>query len=439
MTEAVRAGRPVGRRQPSLTPVVGLERLLAPPRPPSRISRYLLAPALTALALGITMTARPMLSEHGQQLFLAAVVVSAILGGLGPGLLATLLSVVAIDYLIVGHIPLAVPVAPDQLIRLALFTIVALVTSGVSGSLRTARETAERQARELARQAVALEKQAVELSRQVGESRALSAALERSNARLREVAATADEARVAAETANRAKLDFLATMSHELRTPLNAISGYVELLKLEVGGPLATQQRQYLDRVQHAQRHLLGLINNVLNFAKLESGRVEYALTDVPVDPVLHGMHAMVQPQVAAKSITYEYRPADRSLTVRADREKLEQIVLNLLSNAVKFTPTGGRITLSGAKGGGGGGAGSGSNSGIAIVVEDSGVGIPADKLDAIFEPFVQVGPALTRERDGAGLGLAISRDLARAMGGDLTVTSDLGAGSRFTLVLPAR
>jgi signal transduction histidine kinase len=434
MTEAVRGGRPAGRRQTSHTPVVGLERLLAPPRPPSPISRYLLAIALTGLAFGITLGLRSMLGEHGQLLFFGAVVVSAILGGLGPGLVATLLSVVAIDYLLVGHLPfpLVMPVAPDQLVRLALFTVVALVTSGVSGSLRTSRETAERQARELARQAVALEKQATELSRQVAESRALSAALERSNARLREVAATADEARVAAETANRAKLDFLATMSHELRTPLNAISGYVELLKLEVGGPLAAQQRQYLDRVQHAQRHLLGLINNVLNFAKLESGRVEYAMTDVPVDPVLRGMHALVQPQVAAKSIAYEYRPADRALTVRADREKLEQIVLNLLSNAVKFTPSGGRIALSGEQGPNAGG-------GIAIVVEDSGVGIPPDKLDAIFEPFVQVGPALTRERDGAGLGLAISRDLARAMGGDLSVTSQLGAGSRFTLVLPAR
>jgi signal transduction histidine kinase len=432
MAEAVRGGRATGRRQTSHTPVVGLERLLAPPRPPSPVSRYLLAVALTGLAFGITLGLRSMLGEHGQLLFFGAVVVSAILGGLGPGLVATLLSVVAIDYLLVGHLPfpLVMPVAPDQLVRLALFTVVALVTSGVSGSLRTSRETAERQARELARQAVALEKQATELSRQVAESRALSAALERSNARLREVAATADEARVAAETANRAKLDFLATMSHELRTPLNAISGYVELLKLEVGGPLAAQQRQYLDRVQHAQRHLLGLINNVLNFAKLESGRVEYALTDVPVDPVLRGMHALVQPQVAAKNIAYEYRPADRALTVRADREKLEQIVLNLLSNAVKFTPSGGRIALSGERG---------PNAGIAIVVEDSGVGIPPDKLDAIFEPFVQVGPALTRERDGAGLGLAISRDLARAMGGDLSVTSQLGAGSRFTLVLPAR
>jgi signal transduction histidine kinase len=434
MTEAVRGGRATGRRQTSHTPVAGLERLLAPPRPPSPISRYLLAVALTGLAFGITLGLRSMLGEHGQLLFFGAVVVSAILGGLGPGLVATLLSVVAIDYLLVGHLPfpLVMPVAPDQLIRLALFTVVALVTSGVSGSLRTSRETAERQARELARQAVALEKQATELSRQVAESRALSAALERSNARLREVAATADEARVAAETANRAKLDFLATMSHELRTPLNAISGYVELLKLEVGGPLAAQQRQYLDRVQHAQRHLLGLINNVLNFAKLESGRVEYAMTDVPVDLVLRSMHALVQPQVAAKSIAYDYRPTDRALTVRADREKLEQIVLNLLSNAVKFTPSGGRIALSGERGPNAGG-------GIAIIVEDSGVGIPPDKLDAIFEPFVQVGPALTRERDGAGLGLAISRDLARAMGGDLSVTSQVGAGSRFTLVLPAR
>src|ERR1700686_3808117 len=133
MTEAVRGGRATGRRQTSHTPVAGLERLLAPPRPPSPISRYLLAVALTGLAFGITLGLRSMLGEHGQLVFFGAVVVSAILGGLGPGLVATLLSVVAIDYLLVGHLPfpLVMPVAPDQLIRLALFTVVALVTSGV--------------------------------------------------------------------------------------------------------------------------------------------------------------------------------------------------------------------------------------------------------------------------------------------------------------------
>ncbi len=430
MTDAVATGsRAAARWISPHTPVAGIERVLAPPQPPSPVLRYALAAALAVLALALTLVTRPVIGEHGQLFFVSAVVVSAVVGGLGPGMLATLLSVVAIDYLLVGRVPVVSSVTMPELVRLAVFTLVALVTSGVSGSLRFARETAETQARELARQAVVLERQAIEQSRQVAESRALSAALERSNARLREVAAAAEDARIAAEAANRAKLDFLATMSHELRTPLNAISGYVELLKLEVGGPLSPQQRQYLDRVQHAQRHLLGLINNVLNFAKLESGHVEYRLTDVPVDVVLSGMHALVQPQLTAKRLQYEYRPVDRGLTVRADRDKLEQIVLNLLSNAVKFTPAGGHVTVVGE---------GGSNGHVGIVVEDTGIGIPPDKLDAIFEPFVQVGPALTRERDGAGLGLAISRDLARAMGGDLKVSSQLGQGSRFTIVLPA-
>jgi PAS domain S-box-containing protein len=238
----------------------------------------------------------------------------------------------------------------------------------------------------------------------------------------------ADGARAIAEAANKAKLDFLASMSHELRTPLNAIAGYVQLLDMQVAGPVLEEQRRFLSRIRRAQDLLLGRINDMLNFVKIDSGTLVYTLRPVPLHEILAGLDIMIQPQLTDRGLTYQYDPADPSIVVRADGEKLEQILLNLLSNATKFTPRGGRITLAAVRHG----------SRVEITVSDTGVGIPVDRLAAIFEPFVQLDPSLTRERDGTGLGLAISRDLARAMGGEVTVTSAPGAGSTFTLILPA-
>ncbi len=264
-------------------------------------------------------------------------------------------------------------------------------------------------------------------------------AARRAGAEVERARAEAEAARRRAEEANRAKSEFLAAMSHELRTPLNAIAGYAELMELGLRGPVTEEQRGDLARIRRSQRHLLTLITDILNFARLEGGRVEYDLRPVPLADLIADAAPMIEPQLAAQHLSYEVRlPAGADgggATARADQEKVRQILLNLLSNAAKFTPAGGRVTVAveaaaGALGGAAGGA-------VLVRVSDTGIGIPADKLDAIFDPFVQVQTGLTRRHEGTGLGLAISRDLARGMGGDLTVESAPGAGSTFTLVLP--
>ena len=237
----------------------------------------------------------------------------------------------------------------------------------------------------------------------------------------------AQVARAGAEAANKAKTDFLAVMSHELRTPLNSIAGYAELLEMGLRGPLTSEQREDLSKIRRSQRHLLGLINDLMNFAKLETGHVELEFSNVAVNEVLAVLDALTEPQVAAKQIRYEHGRCDPGLTIWADREKTHQILINLVSNAVKFTKPGGRIVVDCEVRG----------DYVEFHVGDTGEGIPSGKLSSIFEPFVQVKTGFTREHEGVGLGLAISRDLARMMHGDLEVTSTVGVGSRFTLRLP--
>jgi PAS domain S-box-containing protein len=272
-----------------------------------------------------------------------------------------------------------------------------------------------------------LEQQAAELQEAQAEMEMAHDELQRANDELLTRTAEAERARAAADEANAAKSAFLATMSHELRTPLNAIAGYAQLLEMGIHGQVSDTQREYLEKIRRNQTHLLGLINDVLNFAKIEAGQVQYEIGDVPVDETLAAVEALIEPQVRARRHQYTYRRGDPAVTARADRDRVEQVVLNLLSNAVKFTSPGGRIVLEWEADGGQ----------VRIRVRDSGRGIPQEKLPAIFEPFVQVDPTLTRSSEGTGLGLAISRDLARAMDGDLTVESREGAGSTFTLSLP--
>ena len=236
-----------------------------------------------------------------------------------------------------------------------------------------------------------------------------------------------EEAYRLAEAANRAKSQFLAVMSHELRTPLNAIGGYAELLEMGIRGPITAEQREDLTRIQSSQRHLLGLINEVLNYAKLETGTVSYDICDVVVRESLVAAESLVAPQARAKGITLATSECPPDVIALADPEKLRQILVNLLSNAVKFTDSGGRVGMSCST----------DDRHVRIHISDTGIGIPADKLHVIFDPFVQVRGDLARRHEGTGLGLAISRDLARAMGGDLTVESTLREGSTFTLVLP--
>jgi PAS domain S-box-containing protein len=240
--------------------------------------------------------------------------------------------------------------------------------------------------------------------------------------------AIADARRVAqAEASNRTKTEFLAAMSHELRTPLNAIGGYTDLLRLGLGGTVSEEQIQYLDRIRRSQQHLLGIISDLLNFSRIESGHLSYDITPVHLADVLETVLPMVQPQAAAKGIAVGRGVFPSELTVLADRSKLDQILINLLSNAIKFTETGGRATVD-----------CGTTEGTAyLTVSDTGCGIPQDKLEVIFEPFVQLGRSLISAHHGTGLGLAISRDLARAMSGDLTVSSEEGVGSTFRVTLP--
>jgi PAS domain S-box-containing protein len=274
-------------------------------------------------------------------------------------------------------------------------------------ALLEARQTAERAAAQL-------ESQALELELQQDELQTLNDDLEKQ--------------RSAADEANHAKSNFLAVMSHELRTPLNAIGGYVQLLEMGVHGPINEAQAETLGRIDRSQRHLLRLINDVLNLSRIEAGRVDYAVEPVKLREIVDSVLPMVEPQSAAKQIIIE-SAVSQKLSATADREKVQQILLNLLTNAVKFTPSGGSICIE---------AGRATQGGVSLRVIDTGVGIPDEMLEKVFEPFVQVDASKSRSVEGTGLGLAISRDLARGMGGDLSATSIVGHGSVFQLDLPA-
>jgi signal transduction histidine kinase len=234
------------------------------------------------------------------------------------------------------------------------------------------------------------------------------------------------EARDQAETANRAKSEFLANMSHELRTPLNAIGGYTDLLLAGIRGAVSDTQRADLERIKRNQHHLLALINDILNFAKIEAGRVNVQLEHVAIDTVLSQLEALITPQLLEKKLRYRYECCAPGATAHVDAERLQQILLNLLSNAVKFTPPGGEVSV----------VCDTSERAVRVHVRDTGIGIPEDKLLHIFEPFVQLDRGQTPANAGTGLGLSISRDLARAMNAELHVSSALECGSTFTLTL---
>jgi len=292
------------------------------------------------------------------------------------------------------------------------------------GFAKVTRDLTQRRAAEL---------QALEDARRIAVEEALRRAAEMRSTELvdlldrtRRQAEEIEHRRNEADVANRTKTEFLAAMSHELRTPLNAIAGYVQLLMLGVRGPLTDEQAIDLGRIQRSQQHLLSLINDILNFSRLEAGAVTYEIGSVPLGTVLEAATSMISLQAAAKQITLTLEPCPPTMRALADDSKLEQVLLNLLSNAVKFTQRGGHVSIRCEA----------ADDHVLTRVQDDGPGIPADRLADIFEPFVQLDRALGNPREGVGLGLAISRDLARGMQGDLTVESIPGKGSTFTVSL---
>jgi signal transduction histidine kinase len=284
-------------------------------------------------------------------------------------------------------------------------------------SILLARQRAEQ---DLVRAREALEAKNRELAEALATTQATL--IERDRAR-----AEAEDAQKAAQAANAAKSRFLNMMSHELRTPLGAIGGYAALLEEGIHGPLNDEQKKFIGRIRHNQAHLLTLVNELLDLGKIESGRIELNLQPVPVHAVVESVYSMIEPQMRSRDLRFQVEAPDPKLFFHADRDRVEQIVLNVLSNAVKFTPAGGTVRVMVGEDG----------EEICFRVQDTGVGIPADKLEAVFEAFVQVEASQSRAYGGTGLGLAISRQLARAMGGDLTVKSVLGEGSTFSLSLP--
>jgi len=285
-----------------------------------------------------------------------------------------------------------------------------------------------------------LESQTGELEAATSELELTVAALRRANAELAATAEAARGAQVAAEAANRAKSAFLATMSHELRTPLNAILGYASLLLDGLAGSLVPAQRDFVERTRVSGRHLLGLVEEVLDIAKVEAGQMRVDFGPVSATRVITAAVALVRPQAAAAAVEIDVTGcSDVFGEVTGDERRVRQILLNLLANGVKFTRPGGQVTVRCDRVEGKAPFTPGSlGSWMCLGVTDTGIGIEEGNLETIFEPFVQLDASHTRARGGSGLGLAISRRLARLMGGDITVSSQIGQGTTFTLWLPA-
>jgi signal transduction histidine kinase len=237
-----------------------------------------------------------------------------------------------------------------------------------------------------------------------------------------------DALRLGAELASQAKTDFLGSVSHELRTPLNAIGGYAELLQMGTHGPVTEQQQTALARIKANEEHLVVLITEILEFVRVEGGRMEYRHAEVSLPEALSEVVEMLGGLIKAKDLTIAAPRSDPRAVAWADPDRVRQILMNLIMNAVKYASSdGGTVTLTTSV----------TGNAVHAHVADTGPGIPHHKLEIIFEPFVQLTAGLADRRGGVGLGLAISRDLARAMNGDLTVESTVGVGSRFTLTLP--
>ena len=255
----------------------------------------------------------------------------------------------------------------------------------------------------------------------------LSATFNTMAAAIGDAHATLADRNLELQRANAAKAQFLAVMSHELRTPLNAIGGFTELMELGLRGPVTPEQVEDLGRIRRNKDLLLSIINDILNFARTDAGGIVVKLVPVPIAPLIADVVDDVGQQFQARGVRLSVGELASDAIARGDRERVQQVLLNLLSNAMKFTEPDGAVSI----------ATSVSEHAVQVDVRDTGAGIDPAHLEAIFEPFVQVDASLTRTAGGAGLGLAIARQLASAMGGTVTVRSTVGEGSTFTLSLP--
>jgi signal transduction histidine kinase len=284
----------------------------------------------------------------------------------------------------------------------------------------------EAQTEELQTQSSQLEEQAFELEHQLEHVAALNQALTAANERLGRAHTDSEHARQAAERASAAKSQFLAVMSHELRTPMNAILGFTDLLDAEISGPINDVQKSHLSRVRASAVHLLGLIDQVLSLARIEAGREEVFVEEVDVGAVVADVAAMMQPLAERRGLTLTIDVEPPLLHATSDAGKLRQILLNLIGNAIKFTDEGTvslHVTASGEQ--------------LQVAIADTGRGIARDDMERIFDPFEQVDQTISRRAEGTGLGLPVSRELARLLGGEIVAVSEPGRGSTFTLRLP--
>ena len=237
------------------------------------------------------------------------------------------------------------------------------------------------------------------------------------------------QAKQQAEDANRAKSGFLAAMSHELRTPLNAVIGFAEIMHQEVLGPIGTPEyRDYAGHILRSGQHLLALINDVLDYARIESGSLRLNLVPVDVRGLLRGTLEMLAETAATGGVALATELSEQRISIRADEQRLRQVLLNVVGNAVKFTPAGGRVAVA---------LRSGADGGAVITVTDSGIGIDEEQIAHAFEPFWQADSGLDRVKEGAGIGLPLARQLVALHGGRLELQSRVGDGTRITIELP--
>jgi signal transduction histidine kinase len=235
------------------------------------------------------------------------------------------------------------------------------------------------------------------------------------------------QAKVLAEESNKVKSEFIANMSHELRTPLNSVIGFSQMLNEKIFGDLNEKQMHYVCNIQKSGKHLLELINDILDISKIESGKMEYTPEITDIKEIMDEIIVLMDPLVKEKYIHFESSSEFEKLEVNVDKIKIKQIIFNILSNAIKFTPENGKIWFDSKI----------INSNVQISVSDNGIGIALEKQKTIFEPFKQVSSFTNRAHGGTGLGLAIAKYYVKMHSGQIHVESEVGKGSTFTFTIP--